>query len=103
MWENADFLAPFSDNADKPPIEELHPFLEYQLPRQWAPVFGEIPVGPQHKKRWSLPSLQFTLMGPRLHVNTTQVKCHHARKMPLSWFCESPWPGLVNVSFKHMV
>lgn len=58
--------------ADKPPIEELHQFLEFQLPRQWAPVFSELPLGPQWKQR-SSASLQFSFMGPKLYVNTTQV------------------------------
>ncbi|KAJ6851878.1 MACPF domain-containing protein NSL1 [Iris pallida] len=56
----------------KPPIEELHQFLEFQLPREWVPSFGEFPAGPQRKKR-RFPSLQFSLMGPRLFVNTVQV------------------------------
>lgn len=58
--------------ADKPPIEELHQFLEFQLPRQWAPVFSELPLGPQRKQR-SSASLQFSFMGPKLYVNTIQV------------------------------
>ncbi|KAI4296181.1 hypothetical protein L6164_036160 [Bauhinia variegata] len=56
----------------KPPIEELHQFLEFQLPRQWAPVFSELPLGPQ-RKQLSSASLQFSFMGPKLYVNTTQV------------------------------
>ncbi|KAL5989885.1 hypothetical protein ACLOJK_010780 [Asimina triloba] len=62
---------PFDDSV-KPPIDELHQFLEFQLPRQWAPVYSELPLGP-HRRKSSLPSLQFTLMGPKLHVNTAQV------------------------------
>ncbi|KAH7534080.1 hypothetical protein FEM48_Zijuj04G0199400 [Ziziphus jujuba var. spinosa] len=54
----------------KPPIEELHQFLEFQLPRQWAPVFGELALGPQRKQQ-SNASLQFSFMGPKLYVNTT--------------------------------
>ncbi|KAE8715179.1 MACPF domain-containing protein NSL1 [Hibiscus syriacus] len=56
----------------QPPIEELHVFLEFQLPRQWAPVYGDLPLGLKRRKQAS-PSLQFTLMGPKLYVNTTQV------------------------------
>nr|DAD22810.1 TPA_asm: hypothetical protein HUJ06_024273 [Nelumbo nucifera] len=56
----------------KPPIEELRQFLEFQLPRQWAPVYGDLPLGPQRRKHGS-PSLQFTFMGPKLYVNTDQV------------------------------
>ncbi|KAG5119704.1 hypothetical protein JHK82_034124 [Glycine max] len=57
----------------KPPIVELHQFLEFQLPRQWAPVFSDLPLGPQRKQR-SSASLQFSFMGPKLYVNSTQVK-----------------------------
>ncbi|RWW70415.1 hypothetical protein BHE74_00021911 [Ensete ventricosum] len=56
----------------KPPIEELGHFLEFQIPRQWAPAFGELPLGPPLKKQ-SLQSLRFTLLGPRLYVNNIQV------------------------------
>ncbi|KAB5520759.1 hypothetical protein DKX38_025078 [Salix brachista] len=56
----------------KPPIEELHQFLEFQLPRLWAPVFGELALGPDRKQQ-SNASLQFSLMGPKLYVNTTPV------------------------------
>lgn len=56
----------------KPPIEELHQFLEFQLPRQWAPVYGDLPLGLKRRKQAS-PSLQFSLLGPKLYVNTTQV------------------------------
>lgn len=56
----------------KPPIEELAQFLEFQLPRNWAPAFGELHLGPQRRQR-GLPSLQFTLLGPKLHVNNIQV------------------------------
>ncbi|MQL83395.1 hypothetical protein Taro_015895 [Colocasia esculenta] len=57
----------------KPPIEELYQFLEFQLPRQWAPVFGDLPLGPQRKQQ-STTSLQFSFMGPKLYVNTNLVK-----------------------------
>ncbi|PON48738.1 Membrane attack complex component/perforin (MACPF) domain containing protein [Parasponia andersonii] len=56
----------------KPPIEELHQFLDFQLPRQWAPVFGELALGPQKKPQGGA-SLQFSFMGPKLYVNTTPV------------------------------
>ncbi|CAH8382895.1 unnamed protein product [Eruca vesicaria subsp. sativa] len=56
----------------KPPISELHQFLEFQLPRQWAPVFSELPLGPQRKQQ-SCASLQFSFFGPKLFVNTTLV------------------------------
>ncbi|XP_062095761.1 MACPF domain-containing protein NSL1 [Humulus lupulus] len=56
----------------KPQIEELHQFLEFQLPRQWAPVYGDLPLTLRHRKLAS-PSLQFTFMGPKLYVNTMKI------------------------------
>ncbi|XVF16953.1 hypothetical protein REPUB_Repub10bG0075100 [Reevesia pubescens] len=64
----------------KTSIHELHQFLEFQLPKQWAPVFGELALGPQ-KKQQSSASLQFSFMGPRLYVNTTPV---YVGKMPVT-------------------
>ncbi|KAF3628656.1 MACPF domain-containing protein NSL1 [Capsicum chacoense] len=57
---------------DKPPIKELEQFLEFQLPWQWALAYSDLPHGHRHRKHAS-PSLQFTLMGPRLYVNTVKV------------------------------
>ncbi|KAK7319721.1 hypothetical protein RJT34_04446 [Clitoria ternatea] len=58
----------------KPAIEELHQFLEFQLPRQWAPMYDDLPLGFGHKYKKNMsPSLQFTLMGPKLYVNTVKV------------------------------
>lgn len=55
----------------KPPIEELQQFLEFQLPRQWAPAYSDLPLARRKKQAW--PSLQFSFMGPRLFVNTIKV------------------------------
>ncbi|XP_020229817.1 MACPF domain-containing protein At4g24290 isoform X2 [Cajanus cajan] len=56
----------------KPSPEDLQYFLEFQIPRQWAPMFCELPLRHQRKKSAS-PSLQFSFMGPKLHVISTQV------------------------------
>ncbi|KAI9072293.1 hypothetical protein K1719_045737 [Acacia pycnantha] len=58
----------------KPPIEELQQFLEYQLPRQWAPVYSDPPLrfGGGNRRNMS-PSLNFSLIGPKVYVNTTNV------------------------------
>lgn len=66
-------ISELSLSADKPPIEELYQFLEFQLPRQWAPVFGDVPLGPDRKQHGAA-SLQFSLMGPKLYVNTDEVE-----------------------------
>jgi hypothetical protein len=58
--------------ADKPPIEELHQFLEFQLPRQWAPVYSDLALGPQ-RRRQSSTSLPVNIIGPKLYVCTNMV------------------------------
>ncbi|KAG6489626.1 MACPF domain-containing protein CAD1-like [Zingiber officinale] len=55
----------------KPPIEELRYFLEFQVKRVWSPLPENIP-GHQRKEP-VCPSLQFSLMGPKLNVSTEQV------------------------------
>nr|BAJ95066.1 predicted protein [Hordeum vulgare subsp. vulgare] len=55
----------------KPPIEELQYFLDFQVPLVWAPVPPGI--AGQNRKEPVCPSLQFSLMGPKLFVSTEQV------------------------------
>ncbi|KAL5075967.1 hypothetical protein RYX36_014951 [Vicia faba] len=56
----------------KPSPEDLQYFLEFQIPREWAPMFSELPLRHQRKKPYS-PPLQFSFMSPKLHINSTQV------------------------------
>lgn len=53
-------------------MEDLQQFLEFQVPRQWAPAYSDLPLAPRHRK-FGFPSLKFTFMGPKLYVNTTKV------------------------------
>lgn len=55
----------------KPPLEELRYFLEFQVPRVWAPVRNTIP-GHQRKEP-VCPSLQFSIMGQKLYVSIEQI------------------------------
>ncbi|XP_020579960.1 MACPF domain-containing protein CAD1 [Phalaenopsis equestris] len=55
----------------KPPIEELQYFLDFQVERVWAPAQDNIP-GHQRKEP-VCPSLQFSLMGPKLYVSSHQI------------------------------
>lgn len=61
-------------NTDKPPIEDLPDFLEFQLPRQWAPIYSDLPLA--RVKKQASPYLQFTFLGPKIFVNTTMVRSH---------------------------
>ncbi|CAD5166785.1 unnamed protein product [Musa acuminata subsp. malaccensis] len=55
----------------KPPVEELQYFLDFQVQRVWAPAPVNIP-GHQRKEP-VCPSLQFSLMGPKLYISSEQV------------------------------
>ncbi|KAK7284032.1 hypothetical protein RIF29_13783 [Crotalaria pallida] len=85
----------------KPPIEELHLFLEFQLPRQWAPVFSELPLGPQRKQR-SSASLQFSFMGPKLYVHTAQVDVGKRPVTGLRLFLEGKKSNRLAIHLQHL-
>ncbi|KAH7672510.1 Membrane attack complex component/perforin (MACPF) domain-containing protein [Dioscorea alata] len=55
----------------KPPIDELRYFLEFQVPRLWAPIKDTLP-GHQRKEP-VCPFLQFSMMGQRLYVSQEQI------------------------------
>ncbi|KAL5715427.1 hypothetical protein ACHQM5_017247 [Ranunculus cassubicifolius] len=85
----------------RPPIEELHQFLEFQLPRQWAPMYGDFPLGPQCKKNAS-PSLQFTFMGPKLHVNTVQVDSNNLPVTGMRLYLEGKKNDHLAIHLQHL-
>ncbi|KAL5827814.1 hypothetical protein ACOSQ3_019665 [Xanthoceras sorbifolium] len=57
----------------KPPIADLQYFLDFQAHKIWAPIHNDLPLGPTTNRTTPSPALQLSLMGPKLHVNTTQV------------------------------
>ncbi|XP_051114874.1 MACPF domain-containing protein At4g24290-like [Andrographis paniculata] len=85
----------------KPPIEELHQFLEFQLPRQWAPVFGDVPLGPDRKPHGSA-ALQFSLMGPKLHVNTNEVDSGDRPVTGLRLYLEGKKSNCLAIHLQHL-
>ncbi|KAK4764193.1 hypothetical protein SAY87_013631 [Trapa incisa] len=85
----------------KPPIEELHQFLEFQLPKQWAPVFGELSLGPQ-KKQQSSTSLQFRFMGPKLYVNTTPVNVGNKPVTGMRLYLEGTRGNCLAIHLQHL-
>ncbi|KAF8411980.1 hypothetical protein HHK36_004539 [Tetracentron sinense] len=84
----------------KPPIQELHQFLEFQLPRQWAPIFSELPLGPQRKQ--SSASLRFSFMGPKLYVNTTQVDVGKRPVTGLRLYLEGKRSNRLAIHLQHL-
>ncbi|KAK2662210.1 hypothetical protein Ddye_000784 [Dipteronia dyeriana] len=85
----------------KPPIEELHQFLEFQLPRQWAPVFSELPLGPQRKQQ-SSASLKFSFMGSKLFVNTNPVDVGKRPVTGLRLYLEGRSSNRLAIHMQHL-
>lgn len=85
----------------KPPIEELQQFLEFQLPRQWAPVYGDLPLGLRRRKQAS-PSLQFTFMGPRLYVNTAKVDSENRPVTGIRLYLEGKKSDHLAIHLQHL-
>ncbi|KAA8545462.1 hypothetical protein F0562_020246 [Nyssa sinensis] len=85
----------------KPPIEELHQFLEFQLPRQWAPVFSDLPLGPQRRQQ-STASLQFSFMGPKLYVNTSPVDVGKRPVTGLRLYLEGRRSNRLAIHLQHL-
>ncbi|CAN1297296.1 MACPF domain-containing protein At1g14780 [Linum perenne] len=57
----------------KPPLSDLQYFLDFQSHKMWAPIHNDLPLGPVRKITSSSSSLQLSVMGPKLYVNTAQV------------------------------
>ncbi|XVF68265.1 hypothetical protein PTKIN_Ptkin10aG0191200 [Pterospermum kingtungense] len=85
----------------KPPIEELDSFLEFQLPRQWAPVFKEFPRG-SLQKRQSNTFLQFTFLGPKLYVNTIPVDIGKRPVTGLRLYLEGKRSNRLAIYMQHL-
>ncbi|MCL7050881.1 hypothetical protein MKW94_015852 [Papaver nudicaule] len=85
----------------KPPLEDLRQFLEFQLSRQWAPVYADLPLRRQHKKQ-SSPSLQFTFMGPKLYVNTDKVDSGNHPVTGIRLFLEGRKSDHLAIHLQHL-
>ncbi|CAN6475650.1 unnamed protein product [Victoria cruziana] len=85
----------------KPPIEELHQFFEFQLPRQWAPVFSELALGPQRRQQ-SNAALQFSFLGPKLYVNTDLVDVGKRPVTGLRLFLEGKKNNRLAIHLQHL-
>ncbi|EOY05047.1 MAC/Perforin domain-containing protein isoform 1 [Theobroma cacao] len=85
----------------KPTPEDLRYFLEFQVPRQWAPMFCELPLRHQMKKA-SCPSLQFSFMGPKIHVSSTQVSSDLKPIVGLRLFLEGKKCNQLAIHVQHL-
>ncbi|KAF9612097.1 hypothetical protein IFM89_038076 [Coptis chinensis] len=85
----------------KPAPEDLQYFLEFQVPRQWAPMFNELPLGPQRIKV-SSPGLQFSFLGPKLHVNANQVSSSGKPVIGLRLYLEGKKCNRLAIHVQHL-
>lgn len=85
----------------KPALEDLQYFLEFQVPWQWAPMFCELPLRHQNKKG-SCPSLQFSFMGPKVHVSSTQVSSDQKPVVGLRLYLEGKKCNRLALHAQHL-
>ncbi|KAK1420428.1 hypothetical protein QVD17_22012 [Tagetes erecta] len=85
----------------KPPIEELEQFLEFQLPRQWAPAYADLPLASRRKKNPS-SSLQFTFLGPRIYVNTVKVTSENRPVTGVRLYLEGQKSDRLAIHLQHL-
>ncbi|RCV08268.1 hypothetical protein SETIT_1G312300v2 [Setaria italica] len=57
----------------KPHVADLEYFLDFQHHKMWAPVLGELPLGPCSNRQGSSPALHFSPLGSKLYVSSSQV------------------------------
>ncbi|CAN1837640.1 MACPF domain-containing protein At1g14780 [Linum perenne] len=85
----------------KPAPEDLQCFLEFQVPKQWAPMFCELTLRHQRKKA-SSPSLRFSFMGPRLYVSSTQVSSEKKPVVGLRLYLEGKKCNKLAMHIQHL-
>ncbi|XP_023731232.2 MACPF domain-containing protein At4g24290 [Lactuca sativa] len=85
----------------KPPIEELRQFLEFQLPKQWAPVFSHLSLafGPQPQRDYQNT---FSFSGPELHVNTNPVDVGKRPVTGLRLYLEGKRSNCLAIHLQHL-
>ncbi|KAI5561496.1 hypothetical protein BDE02_16G121200 [Populus trichocarpa] len=84
----------------KPQIEELRYFLEFQIPRIWAPVQDNIP-GHQRKEP-VCPSLQFSMMGQKLYVSQEQISVGRKPVTGLRLCLEGAKQNRLRIHLQHL-
>ncbi|CAH1440344.1 unnamed protein product [Lactuca virosa] len=82
----------------KPPIEDLQYFLEFQIPRVWAPEQSNI-----QRKEPVCPSLQFSLMGPKLYISLEQVTIGRKPVTGLRLSLEGNKQNRLAIHIQHLV
>ncbi|KAG6769642.1 hypothetical protein POTOM_025298 [Populus tomentosa] len=84
----------------KPQIEELRYFLEFQIPRIWAPVQDNF-TGHQRKEP-VCPSLQFSMMGQKLYVSQEQISVGRKPVTGLRLCLEGAKQNRLRIHLQHL-
>ncbi|XP_057949733.1 MACPF domain-containing protein CAD1 [Malania oleifera] len=82
----------------KPPIEDLQYFLEFQIARIWAPEQSNL-----HRKEPVCPSLQFSLIGPKLYISPDQVTVGRKPVTGLRLSLEGNKQNRLAIHLQHLV
>ncbi|XP_052181305.1 MACPF domain-containing protein CAD1 [Diospyros lotus] len=82
----------------KPPIEDLQYFLDFQITRVWAPEQSNI-----QRKEPVCPSLQFSLMGPKLYISPDQVTVGRKPVTGLRLRLEGSKQNRLAIHLQHLV
>lgn len=82
----------------KPPIEDLQYFLDFQIARAWAPEQSNI-----QRKEPVCPSLQFSLMGPKLYISPDQVAVGRKPVTGLRLSLEGVKQNRLAIHLQHLV
>ncbi|CAM6021048.1 unnamed protein product [Sphagnum balticum] len=85
----------------KPPIEELQYFLEFQIPTQWSTPESDLTLG-QERKEPVCPVMQFSLMGPKLYISTTQVSVGRKPVTGLRLYLEGNKCNRLEIHLQHL-
>ncbi|XP_050238493.1 MACPF domain-containing protein At1g14780-like [Mercurialis annua] len=85
----------------KPTPEDLQYFLEFQVPKQWAPMFCELPLRHQRRKA-SSPSLRFSFLGPKIYISSTQVSCDKKPVLGLRLYLEGKKCNRLALHLQHL-
>lgn len=84
----------------KPQIEELRYFLEFQIPRVWAPLQDRHP-GHQRKEP-VCPSLQFSMMGQKLYISQEQVSVGRKPVTGMRLYLEGSKQNRLSIHLQHL-
>ncbi|KAI9076957.1 hypothetical protein K1719_041033 [Acacia pycnantha] len=87
----------------KPKIDELHQFLEFQLPLQWSPLYDDLLYGfrPRHQRSKS-SLLQFSFLGSKLYVNTMKVDSGYCPVTGIRLFLEGRKSDHLAIHLQHL-